>query len=53
MVTEIYLNLVPIDHFVKPHYESEAKCKVFVMKITFHLYANKTNFHMKSSIEFD
>ena len=24
------------------------KCKVFVMKISFHSYANKTNFHMKS-----
>ena len=32
----------------KPHFESEAKCKVFVMKISFHSYANKTNFHMKS-----
>ena len=31
-----------------PHYESEAKCKVFVMKISFHSYANKTNFHMRS-----
>ena len=27
---------------------SEAKCKVFVMKISFRSYANKTNFHMKS-----
>ena len=32
----------------QPHYESEAKCKVFVMKISFHSYANKINFHMKS-----
>ena len=32
----------------KPHYESEAKCKVFIMKISFHSYANKTNFHKKS-----
>ena len=32
----------------EPHYESEAKCKVFVMKISFHSYENKTNFHMKS-----
>ena len=40
-----------IDHFrvaLKPHYESEAKCKVLVMKISFHSYANKTNFHTKS-----
>ena len=32
----------------EPHYESEAKCKVFIHKIIFHSYANKTNFHMKS-----
>ena len=32
----------------EPHYESETKCKDFVMKISFHSYANKTNFHMKS-----
>ena len=31
-----------------PHCISEAKCKVFVMKISFRSYANKTNFHMKS-----
>ena len=40
-----------IDHSrtaLKPHYESEVKCKGFVMKISFHSYANKTNFHMKS-----
>ena len=30
------------------HYENEAKYKVFVMKISFHSYANKTYFHMKS-----
>ena len=34
----------------EPHYESEAKCKVFVMKISFHSYANKTYFHMKSFV---
>ena len=28
--------------------KSEAKCKVFVMKMSFHSYANKTNFHVKS-----
>ena len=32
----------------EPPYAREAKCKVFVMKINFHSYANKTNFHMKS-----
>ena len=32
----------------EPHYESEAKYKVFIMKISFHSYANKTNFHIKS-----
>ena len=25
----------------EPHYESEAKCKVFIMKISFHSNANK------------
>ena len=32
----------------EPHYESEANCKVLIMKTSFHSYANKTNFHMKS-----
>ena len=32
----------------EPHYGSEAKCKVFVMKSSFHSYSNKTNFHMES-----
>ena len=27
-------------------HESEAKCKVFILKIGFHLYANKANFHI-------
>ena len=27
---------------------SEAKCKVFIGKISFHSYANKTDFHRKS-----
>ena len=31
-----------------PQYESEAKCRVFIMKISFHSYANKTDFHMKT-----
>ena len=30
------------------HNESEARGKVFVMKISFHSHANKTNFQMKS-----
>ena len=29
-------------------YESEAKCKVFIIKIRFHSYVNKTNLHMKN-----
>ena len=32
----------------EPLYESEALCIVFIAKRTFHLYANKTNFHIKS-----
>ena len=38
----------PFPSCFEPHYESEAKCKVFVMKISFHSYANKTNFYTKS-----
>ena len=38
----------PFPSCFEPHYESEAKCKVFVMKISFYSYANKTNFHMNS-----
>ena len=37
----------PFPSCFEPHYESEAKCKVFVLKISFHSYGNKTNFHMK------
>ena len=33
----------------EPHCQNEAKCIDFIMKISFHLNANKTNFHMKSS----
>ena len=29
----------------EPHYESEAKCKVFIMKISFHSHANKLISH--------
>ena len=38
----------PFPSFFEPHYSSEAKCKVFIMKINFFSYANKTNFHMKN-----
>ena len=38
----------PFPSCFEPHYESEAKCKVFIMKISFHSYANRTNFHMNS-----
>ena len=38
----------PFPSCFEPHYESEAKCKVFIMKISFHSHANKTNFHVKS-----
>ena len=35
----------PFPSCFEPHYESEAKCKVFFfMKISSHSYANKTNF---------
>ena len=27
------------------HYESEASCIVYILKISLHSYANKTNFH--------
>ena len=32
----------PFPSCFEPHYKSEAKCKDFVMKISFHSYANKT-----------
>ena len=39
----------PYPSCFKTHHESEAKYKVFTfMKISFHSYANKTNFHVKS-----
>ena len=31
-----------------PHYEIEASCIVLTIKISFHSYANKTYFDMKS-----
>ena len=39
---------IPFPSCFEPHYESKPKSKVFVMKISFHSYANKTNFHKKS-----
>ena len=41
---EANANNRPFPSCCEPHYESEGKCKVFVMKISFHSYANKTNF---------
>ena len=41
-------NEVAFSSCFEPHNESEAKCKVFFMEVTFHSNANKTNFHMKS-----
>ena len=38
----------PFPSCFKPHCKSEDKCKVFIMKISFHPYANKMNFHTKS-----
>ena len=38
----------PFPSCFEPHCESEAKCKGYIMKISFHSYADKTNFHMKS-----
>ena len=37
----------PFPSCFEPHFQSEAKCKVFIMKISFHSNANKSNFHMK------
>ena len=37
----------PFPSCFEPHYEREASCIGF-MKISFHSYAYKTNFHMKS-----
>ena len=39
----------PFPSCFEPHYESEAKCKAFIMKISVQdSYSNKTNFNMKS-----
>ena len=40
----------PFPSCFEPHYESEAKCKAFIMKISFHSHANKTKFHLKSFV---
>ena len=42
----------PFPSCFEPHYESAARCKVFLfffflVKISFYSFANKTNFHMK------
>ena len=34
----------PFASCFEPYYESEAKCKVFVTKISFHSFANKLIF---------
>ena len=48
-VVSIYLfHNRPFPSCFEPRYESEAKCKVFIMKLSFRSYANKTNFPMKS-----
>ena len=39
----------PFPSCFEPHYEREAPCIGF-MKTSFHSYANKTNFHMKSFV---
>ena len=31
----------PFPSYFEPHYESEASCKVFIMKISFYSYAKK------------
>ena len=40
----------PFQSCFEPHYESEAKCKVYIMQISFHSYANKTYFHMNNFV---
>ena len=37
----------PFPSCFEPHYESEAKCKIFAMKISFHSDVKNTNFNMK------
>ena len=36
----------PFPSCCAPHYDREANCKVFIMKISFYSYANKSNFHL-------
>ena len=38
----------PFSSCFEARYESEANGKVFIMKISFHLYANVTSFHSQS-----
>ena len=35
----------PFPACCEPHFESEAKCKAFIIKISYHSYANKANFY--------
>ena len=42
----------PFPSCFEPHYESEASCIVFIIEISFHSQANKTNFNMKSFLHF-
>ena len=37
----------PFSSCFEPHYEGEASCIVFIMKISLLSYANETNFHIK------
>ena len=37
----------PFSSCFESHYESETKCKVFIIKISFYSYVNKTNFHLE------
>ena len=38
----------PFPSCFEPRYESDASCIVFIVKISLHSYAKKTNLHMKS-----
>ena len=45
---EITFDNKPFPSCFEPRCESEAKSKVFILKISFHSYGKKTNSHMKS-----
>ena len=42
---QIDTNSRPFPSSFEPHYESETTCMVFIMKLSFHSYANTTNLH--------